>query len=236
MIHLAIVEDEELYIQQLTEYLERYQKESGNEFKVTRFQDGDEIAEEYTGDYDIILMDIQMKFMDGMTAAERIRKVDQEVIIMFITNMTQYAIRGYEVDALDYMVKPVEYFAFSQKLDRAIERMRRRDKQYISIPIEVGVRKLDIEDIYYVESQGHNLIYNTKMGEFTSRGTMKELENIMIPYGFFRSNKGYIVNMKYVDGMQENCCVIRGEQLPVSRAKRKEFLEALVDYMSEVIK
>ena len=65
--------------------------------------------ENYSGDFDIILMDIQMKYMDGMTAAEQIRKLDSEVIIMFITNMTQYAIRGYEVDALDYVVKPVEY-------------------------------------------------------------------------------------------------------------------------------
>lgn len=236
MIRLAMVEDEELYIQQLVGYLERYQKESGNEFKVTRFRDGDEIVEDYCGDYDIILLDIQMKFMDGMTAAEKIRKMDQEVIIMFITNMTQYAIRGYEVDALDYMVKPIEYFAFSQKLGRAIERMRHRDRQFISIPIDVGVQKLDIEGIYYIESQGHNLIYKTKKGEFISRGTMKELENIMVPYGFFRSNKGYLVNMKYVDKMQENCCVIQGEQLPVSRAKRKEFMESLANYMSEVIK
>ena len=236
MIRIAIVDDETLFTEQIREYLERYSRESGNEIQIRCFSDGDEIVENYSGDYDLILMDIQMRFMDGMSAAEKIRQMDQEVILMFITNMTQYAIRGYEVDALDYIVKPVEYFAFSQKLDRAIERMKRREQHFISIPIEGGVQKLDIAGIYYVESQGHTLIYRTKTGSFTSRGTMKELEETLEPYGFFRSNKGYLVNMKYVDGMKGGCCVIGGDQLPVSRMKRKQFMEALVNYMSEVMK
>lgn len=236
MIHLAVVEDEVLYMEQLTEYLERYQQESGNEIRITKFSDGDEIVADYKGDYDIILMDIQMRFMDGMSAAEQIRKLDQGVIIMFITNMTQYAIRGYEVDALDYMVKPIEYFAFSQKLDRAIGRMKKRDRQYISIPLEEGMQKLAVDEIYYVESQGHCMNYHTSKGVYVSRGTMKELEEVLTAYGFFRSGKGFLVNMEYVEGMQENCCVIRGEKLPVSRMKRKAFMDALAQYMSEVIR
>ena len=109
MITIAIVEDEEAYAKQLTEYIEQYQQESGKRFRVIRFTDGDEIVEKYTGEYDIILMDIQMQFMDGMTAAEEIRKFDTKVVIMFITNMTNYAIRGYEVDAMDYVLKPVTW-------------------------------------------------------------------------------------------------------------------------------
>ena len=101
MVRIAIVEDEDIYIKQLTEYMKRYQQESGEEINVTVYRDGDGIISKYKAQFDIILMDIQMKFMDGMTAAEEIRKTDSEVIIIFITNMTQYAIRGYEVDALD---------------------------------------------------------------------------------------------------------------------------------------
>ena len=123
MITIAIVEDEEAYAKQLTEYIEKYQQESGKRFKVIRFRDGDEIVEKYTGEYDIILIDIQMQFMDWMTAAEEIRKLDTKVVIMFITNMTNYAIRGYEVDAMDYVLKPVSYFAFARKLERAIGRI-----------------------------------------------------------------------------------------------------------------
>lgn len=184
MINIAIVEDEKLYVSQLKEYISRYEKESGNRINVRVFPDGAEIVENYSGDFDIILMDIQMKYMDGMTAAEQIRKLDSEVIIMFITNMTQYAIRGYEVDALDYVVKPVEFFPFSQKLDRAIGRLQNKKKVFVSIPVEDGVLKMEIDDIYYVESMGHSLIYRTKKGEFTARGTMKDMEEILSPYGF----------------------------------------------------
>ena len=101
MIQIAIVEDEEIYVKQLTEYIRKYQTERGRSIKVTVFGDGEDITENYSGGFDIILMDIQMRFMDGMTAAEKIRQMDQKVIIMFITNMIQYAVRGYEVDAMD---------------------------------------------------------------------------------------------------------------------------------------
>lgn len=125
MIRVAIVEDEASYMKQFQKYLAQYAKESGEEFDIVTFTDGDEIAGGYKSVYDIILMDVQMRFMDGMSAAEEIRKVDPEVVIIFITNMSQYAIRGYAVDALDYVLKPVSYFAFSQRLDRAIARMKK---------------------------------------------------------------------------------------------------------------
>ena len=101
---------------------------------------------------DIILMDIQMKFMDGMTAAEMIRRRDPEVLIIFITNRSDYAVRGYEVDALDYVVKPVEYFSFSQKLDRAISRRGRNRDQHIVIHSDGGIYKLSASQILFVES------------------------------------------------------------------------------------
>ena len=129
MISIAIVEDEDSCAKQMEEYLARYADESGEVFETVRFCDGDEILENYRAQYDIILMDVQMKFMDGMTAAEEIRKVDPEVVIIFITNMAQYAIRGYAVDALDYVLKPVSYVAFSQRLERATGRMKRRARR-----------------------------------------------------------------------------------------------------------
>ena len=198
LIHVAIVEDEPLFVQQLKEYIGRYEKDRGRRIKITTFADGEDITDDYRGGYDIILMDIQMRFMDGMTAAEKIRTLDHEVIIMFITNMIQYAVRGYEVDAMDYVVKPVEYFAFSQKLDKAIGRMKKAVQTYISVPTEDGLQKLAVSDIYYIESQGHNACYRTARGEFLSRITLKELEDSMGGYDFFRCGKGYLINMKHV--------------------------------------
>ncbi|WP_034443501.1 LytR/AlgR family response regulator transcription factor [Butyrivibrio sp. AE2032] len=231
MINLAIVEDEDSYAQQLTEFIQKFQEESGNYFKVTRFSDGDEITNGYKGQFDIILMDIEMKLMDGMTAAEEIRRLDQEVVIMFITNMTNYAIRGYQVDALDYVLKPVSYFAFSQKLDRAISRIRKSDSKIISVEMPSGVKKLDIDNIFYIESEGHNLNFYTSAGEFSVRARMADFEQQLSEYNFFRSNKGYLVNLKYVDGVENGACIIAGKQLLISRSRKSDFMNALTDYM-----
>lgn len=97
MINVAIVDDDKSYVDQLREYFEQYIKESGEMIKITAFSDGDSIVHKYSSQFDIILMDIEMKFMDGMSAAEEIRKKDSSVIIIFITNTPQYAIRGYAV-------------------------------------------------------------------------------------------------------------------------------------------
>ncbi len=232
MINLAIVEDEDTYAVQLTEFVEKYQEESGNYFKITRFRDGDEITNGYKSQFDIILMDIEMKLMDGMTAAEEIRRLDQDVVIMFITNMTNYAIRGYQVDALDYVVKPVSYFAFSQKLGRAIGRIKKSDSNIISIDMPSGVKKLDIDNIFYIESEGHNLNFYTSGGQFTIRAKLADFEEQLTPYNFFRSNKGYLVNLKYVDGVENGACLIAGKQLLISRARKSDFMNALTGYMA----
>ena len=142
MYQIAIVEDEDIYAKLLEEYIHRYEKDSFHQFKIRHYRDGAEIAENYRGGFDIILMDIQMKFMDGMTAAELIRKRDPEVLIIFITNRSDYAVRGYEVDALDYVVKPVEYFSFSQKLDRAVSRRGRSRDRHIMIHSDGGTAML----------------------------------------------------------------------------------------------
>ena len=182
--------------------------------------------------YDVILMDIQMRFMDGMTAAEKIRQMDQKVIIMFITNMIQYAVRGYEVDAMDYVVKPVEYFSFSQKLDKAVGRMRSEVKEFLTIPIGEGVVKIDIADIYFIEGQRHNVIYHTSRGDYCSRITMKELEEKLAVHNFFRCAKGYLVNMNHVEGFVGSDCVIHNVHIPVSRTRKKEFMNLLLQNLN----
>lgn len=236
VIRIAIVEDEDSYAAQLEEFLRRYAQESGQQIAVCRFTDGDEIVEGYHHAYDIVLMDVEMKYMDGMTAAEEIRKVDPEVVIVFITNMAQYAIRGYAVDALDYVLKPVSYFAFSQRLNRAIGRMKKRARRYMTISIRGGAQKLDIGRLHYVESQGHNLLFHTEDGIYTSSGTMKEAEEKLEGQNFFRCNKGYLVNLEYVDAVRDGCALVKGQELPISRARKNDFMEALAGYVGEVAK
>ncbi len=233
MISIALVEDDRHYSDELTAYLHRYEQETGERFQISVFSDGDEIVEKYTASYHIILMDIEMKLMDGMSAAEEIRKTDREVVIMFITNMPQYAMKGYQVDALDYILKPVSYPVFKQRMDRAVKRVSLKTHHYIAIPVKGGIRRLGAEEIVYVEISIHELLFHTVDGDFTSTGSMKRVEG-QLKDGFYRCNKCYLINLQYVDAMQSNDVVVNGQTLQVSRAKKKGLLEALNKYMNEV--
>lgn len=234
MIRIAIVEDEEFYVNELTKYLHEYQKTYGEEFDITVYRDGDGITSKYKAQFDIILMDIQMKFVDGMTAAEEIRKQDSEVVIMFITNMTQYAIKGYEVNALDYILKPVSYFAFSQKLTRAISRIKKCDDKQITVSVKGGVVRLNVSDIYYIESVGHNLIFHSVSGDHVASGTMKSIEEQFAELGFSRGNKCYLINLKHVDGMKDKCAIVKGTALQISRPRMNAFMQDLTKYWGDL--
>lgn len=236
MIRIAVVEDEPDYAEQLRGFLGTYEQERGESILVSLFSDGDEIAVNYRPEYDIILLDVQMKFMDGMTAAEIIREHDSEVVIIFITNMAQYAIKGYAVDALDYVLKPVSYFALSQRLDRAIARLRKRAKKYITVAVRGGAQKLEVSQIHWVESQGHNLIFHTEAGDYVAVGTMKDVEERLEGLYFYRCNKGYLLNLEHVDGVRDGCALVNGEPLLISRSRKNDFLQALTNYMGEVMK
>lgn len=233
MVRIAIVEDEDIYVEKLREYLEEYQKEFGETLEITVYRDGDGIVSQYQAQFDIILMDIQMKFMDGMSAAEEIRRQDSRVVIMFITNMAQYAIRGYEVDALDYILKPVSYFAFSQKLSRAISRIPREEERKFTIPVKGGVLCVNVSDIYYVESAGHNLVFHTASGVHLASGTMKSAEEKLADAGFSRGNKCYLINLEHVEGIQDKCAVVKGELLQISRPRMSAFMQELTRYWGD---
>lgn len=236
MVRIAIAEDEAVYANQLQTYLEQYASQSGQCIQCTVYTDGDELVEHYKSQFDILLLDVEMKYLDGMTAAEEIRKTDPEVVIIFITNMAQYAIGGYAVDAMDYVLKPVSYFAFTQRLDRAISRMNRRAPRYLSIAVRGGTQKMEIASIYYIESQGHNLLFHTTTEQYTTAGTMKEAEQRLEAEGFFRCNKGYLVNLHHVEGVRDGCAMVGGHELLISRSRKNEFLQALANHVGEVIK
>ena len=234
MIRIAIVEDDPQSMANARQMLERYQQERACDLRITAFTDGEEITRNYRSDYDIILLDVQMQRLDGMTAAEIIRRQDPEVILIFITNMAQYAIRGYAVDALDYVLKPVSYFALSQRLDRAmdrLERMQRNRASYLSVSTKGENRRLDISQIRYIESRGHTLIFHMKREEISTGGTMADLENTLAEHDFARCNKGYLINLAYVDAVREGCAVVGEDMLLISRGRKAGFLKQLTDYM-----
>ena len=234
MLEIAIVEDEESYRNTLCEYLEKYSRETGDEIHISAFTDGDEIVENYTAKYDIILMDIEMQFMNGMDAAETIRRQDEQTIIIFITNMAQYALRGYKVNALDYVLKPISYTSFYETLKKAVRSASKGKDSYLTINMREGVKRLRISEIEWIESMGHRLTFHSVDGEYeTTVYSMKEMQEKLEPSGFTRCSSGCLVNLKWVKEVENNIVNVNGRYLPVSRGRKNEFMAKFVSYMTE---
>lgn len=232
MIRTAIVEDDPEAAELLAGYLLRYGTENGETFSVEVFGDGVTFIENYKVGFDIVFMDIEMEDMDGMTAAKMLRKRDKAVTLIFVTNMAQFAIKGYEVDALDFIVKPVRYHGFAFKIKKAISRIKSKEEKSLSVSLAGGgYAKIIISHIKYVEIMKHKIVYRSEDGDFETYGTLKNVERVLAESHFARCNSCYLVNLKFVNSVRDFMCDVAGEKLQVSQRKRKDFMKALNDYI-----
>lgn len=231
MLRIAVVDDENIYIEQITQYIQQYADEKNRSILTETFRDGSDLLKSYSSQYDIILLDIEMEEMSGMDTAREIRKINQDVVLVFITNMAQYAINGYEVGALDYVLKPLNYYTFSVRLERAITRVKKRQTDEILLNLPDGIKRLKADIIYYIEVQNRMLHYHTKEGVFTVRGTLQGAEDMLRESHFVRCNHWYLVNLQYVSEIRKNIVIVAGDELEISRRNKTAFLSALTDYM-----
>ena len=231
MLKIAVVEDQQEVRDELGRFIRKYAAENSLQVEAVPIEDGAVIAAHYEPGWDIIFMDVEMPGLDGFGAAEKIRAVDGDAVLVVVTNMAQYAIKGYEVDALDYVLKPVPYFAFSQQLQKAVNQLAKRTRHYLAVPVDGGMRRLDAATIYYIESEGHRVHFYTEDGDFSAPGALKVLEEKLTGRLFARCNSGYLVNLAQMSGVQQNTVQVGPHELQISRPKRKAFLAALADYI-----
>ena len=215
----------------LKNFINKYGNAKKQQFSITHVTDGIDLVDDYKSQYDIILLDIQMKHLDGMAAAEKIRLVDSDVIIIFITSTVQYAVQGYAVDALGYVLKPVPYTQFEQLFDKAMSRVQaKKSHVYVKVTVEDKQIKLDCDNIYYIESQRNNVIIHCIDDDYITLGPLKKFEEMLSPHGFSKCHNAYVVNLSYVDAVQkEEVLLATGVALPISRARKKEFMSALTE-------
>lgn len=231
MYHIAIVDDEKIFTDQLEEYIKQYQSENPVEFQVSVFHSSTEFIAGFQRDYDLILLDVEMPQLNGMELAHKIRETDEQVVLMFITNMAQYAIHGYSVGALDFVTKPLNYYTFAMKLTRALKRVPKKEATSILLTMTDGVKRVEMKQIYYLEVQNRLLHYYTDEGEFVVRGTLQSAEEKLASYPFEKCNHWYLVNLMHVKEVRKNIAVVGPYELEISRRNKTSFLKALTDYM-----
>jgi two-component system response regulator LytT len=232
MINIAIIEDEAADQAKLREYFLKLSQEKNTLFNLSFFASAEEFLFSFkSGLLDLILMDIELPGINGIEASVQLRKIDSEVALVFMTNLAQYAIEGYKVKAMDYVVKPISYWDFQSRLSNALEHLEEKKKTKVLI---VGNDKRVVvsqSSIYYIEVQDHLLVYHTKEGDFKTYGALKPLAGELQASGFSLCNSCFLVNLSYVERVESFTVRVHGTDLLISHPKRKAFLNELNKYL-----
>lgn len=235
MISIAILDDERSALDETRSCLNRYFKEMNEEVTINEYQDATAFVNNYTPKYDIIFLDIQMEEKNGIDVAKFIRESDSISIIVFVTNMANLAVKGYEVDASDFIVKPLEYFSFKMKMNRIMERARQNaEAGSILIQTEEGKIKVRPSSIKYIEVFKHHLVYHLSEGDYEAYGSLSQVEETL-GNDFSRCANCYLINLRYVKKIDGYDLFLAGEDssLTISRAKKKTFMEDLNRYIGK---
>lgn len=236
MLNIAVVEDDNEQAQVLIGYCERFAHENSIEFHLDHYLDGVSFLARQSDFFDIIFMDIMLDGINGMETARRLRASNRRSVLIFVTNMAQFAVMGYEVNALDFIIKPVTYPHFQMKLRRAVEIVRSRSGIMITVSKGKGgtIWQVSSEDILYLEVKGHALYIHTGSEVIQCWEPLSVLEKKLSGQWFSRCNNCYLVNLKYIKAFSGYTVTMRdGSELLVSHPKRRQFLQELTAYMGE---
>ncbi len=234
MIKIAIVEDTNVEAEVLTKYLKRFEKEHDESFHITRFVDADDFLDSMSAGFEIVFFDIALPTINGVEASKKLREMDKNIVIIFVTNMAQFALKGYEVDALDYILKPINYQKILFKMHKAIKLARSNRKFELIVSYSGGVTRISTDELVYVEVLGHTLTYHMVNNKLKGRGTLKKLEKELVDQNFMRCNNPYLVNPKFIksiDGFDLH--MLNGDILKISQPRKKVFMKELAEWLGQ---
>ena len=234
MHNIAIVEDNDNDALTLESYISRISEQEKTKYNVKRFHNALELLDNYQSIYSLILLDVEMPGLNGMDASSRIRKLDKTVSIIFTTNLIQYAQKGYEVDAVAYLIKPVQYFDFALKFKKALDIYSLNEDKDFVIKTAKGPCRISTNKLMYVEVMRHRLYYHLVDDTLEVTGTISKVEEELKDFGFLRCNQCYLINPKFITKIQGLDLLIGNETLLISRPRKKQFLEELANWYSGV--
>jgi len=233
MLNIAIVDDEINDFELLSSMIKKYCHDNDMSFKITGFHNGIEFLENYKPSFNLIFMDIDMPHIDGMKTAKQLRKIDDKVQLVFVTKLAKFAINGYEVDAISFIIKPFTYFMVENCLAKASHKIQQASNHVIILAIDSVMKKIPVDEITYIEVSNHFSIFHGFFGEIKVRKTLKSIESELGNAGFSRCNSCYLVNMKYIEKITTDEVIVNGISLVISRSKRKQFLEDVTNYYGD---
>ena len=227
MYRVAVIEDESESYESIKKCFDMYSEEYNEVFSLVWFKTGLDFLDEYNFEFDFILMDIDMPHLNGLQTAAYLRKKDSKITIIFVTQFAKYAINGYEVDAMDYVLKPLNYNTFKLKIQRAVKSCRNERRQTVILSTSEGVVKIELNMLDYIEIISHKITIHTQDGNYKSYGTLGAIKEVLPPDQFSKCNRCYLVNLRNVIKVVGNSLYVGKDVLCISRTRRQKFMDDL---------
>ena len=199
MINIGICEDELHYRVNIKDMLGDILSTYSINYKIYEFSSGEELLSNYPKDLDILIMDIQMKIINGMDTARKIREFDQNLEIIFMTSFSEFMQEGYEVKAYRYILKPISERKISRNILPCINEIMKKKNNYLTINVKNYVDRIKIDSIVYIETDRPNILIYTNDNKYTTKMSISKIDKILREHGFFRCHNSYIVNLKLVE-------------------------------------
>lgn len=238
MYRVAIIENEPSEEAVLHRHLERYAAENGVALSIASYFAAKDFLAQHRS-YDLVFMDIEMPEVNGMEAASLLRAYDARTLLVFVTSFAGYAVRSYEVDALDFIVKPARYANVQMCMSKAVRILDRRADNKLVVQTADGLRVLPVDAIVHVEVSGRELVYHLEdrgdaggAPSVGSRGSLKTIEERLAASAFVRISNNELVNMEHVRRIDTDAIILdSGEVLKVSRSYKRSALDAVTAFM-----
>ncbi len=228
MLNIAICDDDPAIRSDLQNSMQRYKAETGLHLQIAEFTSGDQLLQEFPENIDLLILDIQMPGRSGLDTARAIRKVNQQVLIIFFTNYVQYALEGYEVQAYRFLLKPLDYDQFTRVVGSALQLLQNRRQNVLLIQTKERTSHIPIDSIQYIETYKGHVIVHTLSDKIECYTSMKEMEHQLEEHSFFRCHTAFLVPLKAIrDVTQRDVHLYSGEVLPLSRHRRSALKEAI---------
>ena len=228
---IAICDDEEVFLRKLQSELNNML--SGTDFLIDCYTSGNSLLSSYTErKYDIVIHDIEMKGMNGIETAEKIRLTDRYVTIAFLTSYEEFAIAGYNVKAERYILKQQPEFMYEEQLKGLINDYSQNHKKFSYSNNNVAFSIL-LSDIVFFEVFNRSITIHTVEEEYTYYGKLSELVETYKDDGFIKVGKSYLINAAFIKIIKKNDIQLKtGQTIELGRKVKNQVVEEYFNYLS----